>query len=194
VVAPGGVFGTTEFGGGTVCNPEGLGCGTVFHINLATGVERVLYHFNTDGTGGLDGAFPVGRVVVIQRAIYGVTSAGGSPQGTLCCGTVFKIDAVTGAETILHSFTGGADGGTPRSGLTLSAGMLYGTASMGGTGYGAVFQVNPADGAFSVVYTFTGSAGGATPYGGLFAKNGRLYGTTTVGGDGGVGTVFRLTP
>ncbi|MGB6521354.1 MAG: choice-of-anchor tandem repeat GloVer-containing protein, partial [Candidatus Cybelea sp.] len=48
------------------------------------------------------------------------------------------------SETILHSFTGGSDGATPKAGLSLDGkGNLYGTASGGGTHYGTVFEVTP---------------------------------------------------
>jgi uncharacterized repeat protein (TIGR03803 family) len=57
-------------------------------------------------------------------------------------GTVFKLDA-TGNETVLYSFTGGADGAYPRSGLIRdSAGNLDGAASGGGAlSEGTVFKV-----------------------------------------------------
>src|SRR5580693_4534295 len=39
--------------------------------------------------------------------------------------------------TVLHTFSGGADGANPFAGLTMDhAGNLYGTASQGGAGYG----------------------------------------------------------
>src|SRR5712692_405446 len=46
----GALYGTTIFGGtGTGCF-TGAGCGTVFEINLATGIETVLHSFNgSDG-------------------------------------------------------------------------------------------------------------------------------------------------
>jgi uncharacterized repeat protein (TIGR03803 family) len=61
---------------------------------------------------------------------------------------VFKIDP-SGKETVLYSFTGGADGKYPTSSLVLdSAGNLYGTTIMGGTGCngngcGVLFRVIP---------------------------------------------------
>jgi len=60
--------------------------------------------------------------------LYGTTYSGGHTYGT-----VFKLDA-SGKETVLHSFTGGADGQYPSAGLARdSAGNLYGTTSFGGT-------------------------------------------------------------
>src|SRR5258708_18535182 len=60
-------------------------------------------------TGGADGAYPVGGLVRDGIGdLYGTTRTGGSSGS----GTVFKVDA-TGKESVLYSFTGGADGGVP---------------------------------------------------------------------------------
>ena len=58
---------------------------------------------------------------------------------------VYKIDAVTGQETVLHSFNQ-TDGAYPIGGVNLdSSGNLYGTASsVGMYGYGAVFKIRAA--------------------------------------------------
>ena len=50
-------------------------------------------------------------------------------------------------DTVLHSFTGGADGANPAFGfLLLSKGSLYGTASAGGVhGAGVVFKIQLRD-------------------------------------------------
>jgi uncharacterized repeat protein (TIGR03803 family) len=61
---------------------------------------------------------------------------------------VFKLDK-DGKETVLHSFTGGADGAWPYAGLVRDkAGNLYGTTAGGGTGScdagcGTVFKLTP---------------------------------------------------
>ena len=48
------------------------------------------------------------------------------------CGVVFKVDS-SGNETVLYSFGGGTDGGTPESPLIRdSSGNLYGMTSGGG--------------------------------------------------------------
>ena len=48
------------------------------------------------------------------------------------CGVVFKLDPA-GKETVLHTFTGGADGGSPsRAWSGTRAGNLYGTTYYGG--------------------------------------------------------------
>jgi len=83
----------------------------------------------------------------------------------------------TGVETVLHTFTNGAEGGNPESTLILSGSTLYGAAFRGGSGLGVVFGVNIETGAETVIYTFTGGADGAYPTGGLVLSSGVLYGT-----------------
>jgi hypothetical protein len=50
-----------------------------------------------------------------------------------------------GAATVLDTFTGGADGGTPQGGVSQdAAGNLYGTAELfGAFGYGTLFRLTP---------------------------------------------------
>jgi uncharacterized repeat protein (TIGR03803 family) len=71
-----------------------------------------------------------GGELVLDSAgnLYGTTSQGGAYQncngGT--CGAVFELDT-TRKETVLHSFTGGADGAYPIGGMVIDAsGNLYG--------------------------------------------------------------------
>jgi uncharacterized repeat protein (TIGR03803 family) len=75
-------------------------------------------------------------------------------------GVVFKLNAA-GVETVLHTFTGGADGGSPYGGVILdSKGNLYGTTSAGGaSGHGVVYRLSAA-GKETVLYNFTGAADG----------------------------------
>ena len=96
---------------------------------------------------------------------------------------------------MLHTFTGGADGGYPYGALIQGAnGNFYGTASQGGAaGGGIIFQVTPAD-VLTVLYAFTGADDGAYPYAGLIqAADGNFYGTTVQGGSAGAGTIFQMT-
>jgi uncharacterized repeat protein (TIGR03803 family) len=123
-------------------------CGAVFKLDKV-GAETVLYSFT-----GPDGAYPIGALVRDAAGnLYGTTEVGGnlsdcSSSNGPGCGVVFKIDP-SGKETVLYSFTGGADGKYPTSSLVLdSAGNLYGTTIMGGTGCngngcGVLFRVIP---------------------------------------------------
>jgi uncharacterized repeat protein (TIGR03803 family) len=108
-----------------------------------------------------------------------------------------------GNETVLYSFTGGADGDQPYASLIRDAkGNIYGTTFFGGGsaacngGCGVVFKLDTS-GEETVLHAFTGTGGdGANPYDGLVQDaQGDLYGTTVSGGgssaySGGCGVVF----
>jgi uncharacterized repeat protein (TIGR03803 family) len=171
----GNLYGTTYFGGGG-------GQGTVFKLDNADNLT-VLYNFD----GGTDGRNPDGLVLDGQGNLYGITLMGGMPAKSGCldnslgCGVVFKLDPA-GNETIMHTFTGGADGGAPTGKLVRdSAGNLFGVTFYGGTGYGVVFKVDRA-GTETVLYTFQGGATGAYPISLIRDRAGNLHGTA----DGGV--------
>lgn len=184
----GNFYGTTQFGGAS-------NQGVVFELD-STGHETVLYSF----TGGADGGIPIGRLLAVGRAFYGITSSGGDP--TCGCGTVFKL-SLTGTLTVLHAFTGGTDGaqnpGQPELGLVAINGTFYGAASFGGVlgcdgtlGCGVVFKVSPT-GNESVLYSFTAQADGGFPQDLNSDAAGNLYGAT--GGSymaGNGGTIFKM--
>lgn len=105
--------------------------------------------------------------------------------------------------SVLHTFSGGADGQSPETGRLLldSAGNLYGSSYGDGTANapGTVFELSPdGSGGYteSVLYRFSGGSDGQSPSAGLILDSGgNLYGTTYAGGDAnGDGTVFRLAP
>jgi uncharacterized repeat protein (TIGR03803 family) len=106
-----------------------------------------------------------------------------------------------GHETVLYTFTGGADGGMPYAGLVFDwQGNLYGTTRGGGASNGGTVFKLTSEGRETVLHSFTESNGvGAEPYAGLvFDWHGNLYGTTLYGGDAGCGdvgcgTVFKVT-
>jgi uncharacterized repeat protein (TIGR03803 family) len=194
--AAGNLFGTTYDGGDLNCS-NGIfpGCGVVFKLDRA-GHETVLYRFK-GGPG--DGGYPCAEGVIRDSAgnLYGTTCYGGAFANN---GIVFKLDS-SGHETLLHSFTGGDDGGVPKAGLVRdAAGNLFGSTYYGGSpacndgtgvGCGVVFKIDAA-GKQKVLHRFTGGKGGANPMGTLLLDGeGNLYGTTFSGGSGD-GVVFRL--
>jgi uncharacterized repeat protein (TIGR03803 family) len=148
----GNLYGTTEGGGNSECG--GYGCGVVFKLSPQSGgqwTESVLYTF-CSLKNCADGERPLSGPLVMDTAgnLYGTTYFGGNMN--LCngsCGVVFKLDS-TGKETVLHTFTGGADGAFPYAGLTIDgAGNLYGTTQAGGASCytsftcGVVFKITP---------------------------------------------------
>lgn len=191
----GNLYGATLYG---VKHPQG---GTVFRLSPnSTGgwVHSVLYDFS----GGVDGEFPALRSLTLDAKgnLYG-TSNGGGVYGA---GVIFKLAPTPSGpwtQTILHAFSGRADGSAPNGGLIFDkAGNLYGTTLSGGSskcypGCGVVFKFSPAAGGAwveHVLYTFQNNE---VPFGGLVLDpDGNLYGTTSGGGISGAGTVFKLTP
>jgi uncharacterized repeat protein (TIGR03803 family) len=137
----GNLYGTTENGGSSGCG--GTGCGTVFELSH-DGAETVLYAFcslSNCADGEVPGAGPLVRDSTGN--LYGTTFFGGTSDH----GVVFKL-GTSGKETVLHNFTGRADGANPVAGLVLDdSGALYGSAEQGGatcfTSYtcGVVFEI-----------------------------------------------------
>jgi uncharacterized repeat protein (TIGR03803 family) len=200
----GNIFGADLLGGSDgECSSgsNGLtGCGLIFKLSPSSGgwEESVLAVFDSSRAGEL----PYSGVVADSAGnLYGTTELGGITGCLSGCGTVFRLSpTLAGAweETILHTFTGGADGGGSESPLIFdAAGNLYGTA-------GVVFELSPtANGGWkeTVLYTFSAGADGDGSFTGLtFDAAGNLYGTTPGGGDlsgcdgYGCGVVFKLSP
>jgi uncharacterized repeat protein (TIGR03803 family) len=157
-----------------------------------------VYTFTGGQTGSKDGCVPRAALILDNAGnLYGTTSHCGT---TAQAGNVFKIDSA-GSETVLHTFTGGADGAVPLASLLRDkAGNLYGTTSAGGdsscsfsgtTGCGTIFKISAA-GKFSLLHQFS-FTDGAYPQAGLIEDSaGNFYGTTNLGGATGLGTVYKM--
>jgi uncharacterized repeat protein (TIGR03803 family) len=192
----GNLYGVAGFGGGKGCF-DGQGCGTVFKLEVS-GKFTVLHRF----TGG-DGAMPQSLMRDQAGNLYGETGNGGSGRCyyqtyKIGCGTVFKLNA-TGKETVLYSFRGSPDGGSPSGDVILDAtGNLYGTTLLDGVyGYGIVFELGMRK--ETVLYSFSDGTDGGQPNGLIRDTAGNLYGTTYTGGNipcdpisNGCGTVFEF--
>jgi uncharacterized repeat protein (TIGR03803 family) len=184
--AAGNLYGTTDYAGGPSF------AGVVFKVSK-TGQETVLYNF-CSLSGCTDGQYPYAPLVRDAAGnLYGTTQYGGTSN----LGVVFKLSA-TGKETVLHSFTGGADGVYPYGGLFLdAAGSLYGTTESGGTAnLGVVFKISKA-GKETVLHSFTGAAndgGEPTSSGFYMDAKGNLYSVASHGGTANEGVLYKLSP
>ncbi len=174
--------------------------------------ETVLYAF---GKKSGDGGLPSSSLSTDSAGnLYGTTVIGGANND----GTVYELTPPVPpnprfTETVLHSFTGGADGAAPYGGLIIDAmGNLYGTANAGGNqncfgGCGTVFELSPpavqgGNWPETTIYAFSGNDGALPSASLVFDETGNLYSTTELGGVGscspeiapGCGTVFELSP
>jgi hypothetical protein len=217
--AAGNLYGVTPVGGKTsrTCKNT-LGCGMVFELSPSSSggyTETILYTF----TGAPDGQEPTGSLVFDAAGnLYGVTNSGGDKTkacwDAFGCGVVFRLSPGTGGtwiETILYTFTNGADGASPVGPLVLdSAGNLYGTTLYGGNpacgslACGVLYELSPStSGSWieTVLHSFTGGNDGDHPQGAVtFDAAGKLYGSAQGGNpalcgpSGSCGLVFKLTP
>jgi uncharacterized repeat protein (TIGR03803 family) len=175
----GNLYGTASQGGNS-------DVGTVFKLDVKRHFS-VIHTFT--GIKG-DGRFPFGGLVRDSAGnLYGTTLTGGKYNS----GTVYKLDP-RGAETVLHAFTGGADGQFPWASLVIDKhGNLFGTTAFGGDhGDGTVFALD-ANGKETVLHSFVSATDGdavIAPV--ILDPAGNLYGTAAEGGPHGDGTVFEI--
>jgi uncharacterized repeat protein (TIGR03803 family) len=184
---------------GTAYNGGTWGVGIVFELTSNSGwSETILHAFTYTGTAPMDGANPNANVIFFNGNLYGTTYEGGPHNN----GTVFQLihhGNGTWSESVIHAFNqNGIDGATPRAGLALVDGTLYGTTSAGGSAYaGTVFGLSHHGTAWteSYLYSFPEAGTGAEfPSGGLILySDGNLYGTAQ-GGANGVGSVYEIAP
>jgi uncharacterized repeat protein (TIGR03803 family) len=169
----------------------------IFCVPCFASEFKVIYTFQ----GGSDGSWPTGLAVGKNGYLYGATLLGGPDDA----GTIFKMSR-TGNKTILHSFTGGADGGGPENALTMDAeGDFYGTTNGGGSGTGCaggpcgtIFKITPT-GQLTTLYAFQGPPNDVAYIQGPLALDaqGNIYGIGWEGANScgvaeGCGAVFEL--
>ena len=143
----GNLYGITSLGGDPTCS-----CGTVYKLTKS-GTLKVLHSFK----GGKDGAQNEGQpelgLVMVNGDLYGSASFGGVSgcDGSLGCGVLFKVTQ-SGKETVLHRFTGQADGAFPQDLISDQAGNIYGATGgsyMQGNG-GTLFKLDTCRQAYDV--------------------------------------------
>jgi uncharacterized repeat protein (TIGR03803 family) len=135
------LYGTGSSGGsnasGTIfkINTDGLGFAT---LHMFSGLEGTLQT-------NADGANPQSELLLFNNALYGTAMNGGNFGN----GTLFRLNLDGSGFTTLYHFTAtnnaagtNADGAHPVGGLIQAGGVLFGTASAGGTaGFGTVFSL-----------------------------------------------------
>ncbi len=169
-------YGTTAAGGTH-------GAGTIFRINSSGKFESL---FNFDGTHGTG---PYAALIQANDGnLYGVTATGGAHNA----GVVFRMNPAH-QVTVLHDFTGGADGAGPLGGLVqASDGYLYGTNEQGGAFDGGVLFRISTTGDFTVLHDFQQYTGSDPQCTLIQHTNGFLYGVTVSGGSYNNGVLFRF--
>lgn len=199
-----------KFAGGATdgANPYGsltFENGSLYGMTHLGGVSNdgAIFRMETNGTGfsllhsfarGRDGGLPYGDLLTVGDRFYGMTGTGGSNNAY---GTLFSIGTNGTGYQVLHAFRAGlADGGNPRGSLLELDGVLYGTATDGGSNSnrGIVFRINSDGSGYEILRNFAGgSADGSDPFAGdLVAFGDTLYGLTQMGGTNNYGTLFSL--
>ena len=149
--------------------------------------EKTVYTFTKKARG----LYPLGGLVQVGNALYGVLQFNGLKDCRFGCGTVFRL-TLDGHEKTIHEFNGN-DGANPTGGLVAIDGVLYGGTGGGGAHQrGTIFSITP-QGGFSTIYNFTGASDGYAPVYSLAAIGNTLYGLTEYGGLNGDGTAFSVT-
>ncbi len=171
--------------------------------NGGTYNEGVIYKVRTDGSdyeilhefngGTTDGGRPYDATLLqIGSTLYGMTYDGGISDA----GVIFSIERDGTGFDILHEFSTGAGGNSPRGSLTYDGIRLYGMTYYGGAvfNYGVIFSMNLDGSAYTVLRSFS-APDGEYPYGSLIldmTTGTSLFGMARVGGSG-YGTIFRIS-
>jgi len=181
--------------GGLVSDGAGNLWGTtsssVFKINATTGL---LTNITTFANNSIAGIGPRAGLVSDGAGNYWGTTYSDATNSE---GTLFKLNAATGALTTVVAFTG-TNGANPSAALVSDgAGNLWGSTYYGGAnGDGTVYKINASTNNLTTLVSFTGLSGvyrGAYPGAALASDGaGNLWGTTGYGGANDWGTVFKI--
>ena len=132
---------------------------------------------------------------VFMRRSVASRRLGGLPALAIGASLVFALFAHAQTFTVLHPFTGGADGAEPIAGVIADpAGNLYGTAAGGGSQEGVVYKYSVKNHVLTPLFTFNGADGAIPVAPVLRDPSGVLYGTTRNGGTANHGSAFELSP
>ena len=137
---------------------------------------------------GMPGSAFAGLVPAPDGRLFGVTYSGGA----FSKGTLYYLDSVTQAVTVVHDFSGIGDGQVPYNELVYDpvSQKLYGTTSDTVGDPGTIFSYVPATNTFNTVISDFG--GRAQPQRQLVIRNNHIYGVLARGGFVGNPVVFRV--
>jgi uncharacterized repeat protein (TIGR03803 family) len=198
---------------GTAAGGGKYGFGTVFKLRDSDSGWTLIpiYSF----AGGTDGSTPFDNIAIAaDGSLFGATYNGGQGSCQGGCGTVFRLtpgqNVNMWTETVLHRFTGGADGALPYGSVVFGPnGYLYGTTYFGGNvgftrcadvwittaGCGVVYELAPSGNSWveTVLYAPHDLSVGVYPTGNVMAdRSGNLYGVLSYGDLNG-GAVYNLS-
>jgi uncharacterized repeat protein (TIGR03803 family) len=127
--------------------------------------------------------------VALNATLYGTTAGGGASSH----GSLFSL-TTGGTYTLLHSFSGGADGNYPNGGLvTNTASTVFGTTRSGADGYGTLWSF--AGGVLTTLHSFASNTDLAIPLQGPeLNAHGVLFGSAATGTANNNGGIFQLKP
>ncbi len=138
-----------------------------------------------------DGKEPQGSLILGGSNLYGMTRLGGASN----YGTIFSIQTGGSDFTIIHSFSGAADGGKwPYGSVIFDDNTLFGMTFSGGSiGLGTIFSIQNDGTDFTLLHDFGGNpTDGQYSYGSLIRDGNVLYGMTWGGGFYDNGTIFSI--
>ena len=170
--------------------------GALFRVDGTTGGRTLLSDFGNPAQGPL-GNNPVGVTLESSTDILVTDQA----AGTASLGAVFRVDATTGARTVLSDFGNPAQGplGVEPFGIALEAsGEILVADIHAGTGaLGALFRVDPTTGARTLLSDFGNPAQGplgVDPFGVTVEPSGQILVIDGNAGTGSLGALFRVDP
>jgi len=176
--------GTDGFLYGALSRPGGTGDELIFRVRPDGTGFRAIHSFSGIAQ---DGRQPTGELLLLPGgALTGVTAQGGKAN----LGAVFQCQTDGSAYQVVHSFSGGGDGGNPPSGMSFAGdGTYYGTA-----GAGALYRIRPDGSGYGNLWPDDRRPlEGNQPTTALTVHtNGFLYGVASGGGNWGGGAIYRV--
>jgi uncharacterized repeat protein (TIGR03803 family) len=175
------LYGDTGLGGS-------IGYGVLFRVDRNGMKYQVLQNYSINPAAA-NGSTPTSLVAGNDGNVYGTTYYGGSVS---CgygnnCGTLFQVNAATGAYKVVVNFDFATSGMNPTNLVVAPDGTLYGTTlSVAGT---TLFHYIEATGVLQTAVLNFPEVGGFATRGTASAigPNGNLYGTYTGFAAGGIG-------